>query len=380
MSQEPEQVARAFVLMPFDPEFDAIFNNLIRPALEEVGYDVKRADNIVDQQNILKDIVRGIAEADLVVADLTSLNANVFYEVGISHTMQKPTVLLTQSGEDIPFDLKSYRVIAYSTRFIEAPELAQKLKEIGEKAKGAEVRFGNPVSDFVPEMREAKFPATMQAKKAMMEAEGKKGAETEEREEKGIWDFAVDGEKSMKDITEFTVRMTEATQGIGGKLRQRTADVQRIAQSGIPGAASQVHKLAGAVAMDMTQYAERLEEEQPRLHNAWESFDENASGLVQITQIHTKEDVRLALEFRSSVDRLRSEIKRALEGVQRFRETVGCMKGISRDVNRASKRIAHILDLLISDLEGADSYCTKILALLDEKIDREAASGENDNL
>lgn len=79
----PDQIPKlkAFVLMPFDPEFDLIFNKLIKPALEDVGYEVTRADSFLNQENILKDVVRGIAEADLVVADLTTLNANVFYEL-----------------------------------------------------------------------------------------------------------------------------------------------------------------------------------------------------------------------------------------------------------------------------------------------------------
>ena len=370
MNQEPEQTLRAFVLMPFDPEFDAIFNNLIKPALEEVGYDVKRADSILNQQNILKDIVRGIAEADLVVADLTSLNANVFYELGLSHTMQKPTVLLTQSSEDIPFDLRSYRVIPYSTHFNEAPQLSQALKEIGKKAKSGKLGFGNPVADFLPQMRGVKFPPATKAERAVMEAEGEREVETEE-EEKGIWDFVVDGEKSMKDITECMERMTKATQEIGENMQQRTAEVQKIAQSRVPGTASRVHKLAAAAAMDMIQYAKKLEEEQPKLHNAWELFDENTSGLVQTTRIHTKEDKEAALKFRSLIDELRSGIRCALKGVQGYREAVASMREISRDVNRASKRTAHILDFLISDLEGADSYCTKVLTLLDEKIEKE---------
>ena len=371
MNQEPEQTLRAFVLMPFDPEFDAIFNNLIKPALEEVGYDVKRADSILNQQNILKDIVRGIAEADLVVADLTSLNANVFYELGLSHTMQKPTVLLTQSSEeDIPFDLRSYRVIPYSTHFNEAPKLSQALKEIGKKAKSGKLGFGNPVADFLPQMRGVKFPPATKAERAVMEAEGEREVETEE-EEKGIWDFVVDGEKSMKDITECIERMTKATQEIGENMQQRTAEVQKIAQSRVPGTASRVHKLAAAAAMDMIQYTKKLEEEQPKLHSAWESFDENTTGLVQTTRIHTKEDKETSLKFRSSVDELQSGIRHALKGMQRYREAVASMKGISRDVNRASKRTARALDLLISDLEGADSYCTKVLTLLDEKIEKE---------
>ena len=71
------------------------------------------------------------------------------------------------------------------------------------------------------------------------------------------------------------------------------------------------------------------------------------------------------------MDDLRSAVRYALKGVQSYRESIANLKGISRDVNQASRRTARILDLLISDLEGADSYCTKVLTLLDEKIEQE---------
>ena len=370
MSRETEQKLRAFVLMPFDPEFDEIFKELIKPALEEAGYDVKRADSILNQQNILKDVIRGIAEADIVVADLTTLNANVFYELGISHTMQKSTVLLAQSGEDIPFDLKSYRVISYSTHFNEAHQLSQALKDIGEKGKNGKLRFGNPVADFLPHMGGVKFPQATKVEGGVVETEDERKVKTEV-EEKGIWDFVVDGEKSIEDITECIERMIKATQEIGEKLQKRTEDVQKITQSGVRGTASQVHKLAAEVAMDMIKHAEKLEEEQPKLHNAWESFNENTIGLVQTTRLHTKNDKVTALDFRSSVDKMRLGIRSALEGMQRYREAVVGVKGISRDVNRAFKRTTRIVDLLISDIEGADSFCTKVVTLLDEKIENE---------
>src|SRR6185369_5698014 len=78
--KEMTEIPRAFVIMPFDIEFDSIYEKLIKKPLEEVGYDVKRADSLIDQQNILSAIVQGIAKADLVVADLTLTNPNVFYE------------------------------------------------------------------------------------------------------------------------------------------------------------------------------------------------------------------------------------------------------------------------------------------------------------
>ena len=67
---------KAFVIMPFDAEFTPIYEQLIKPALEEVGYEVLRADSFFNQQNILRDIIRGMFNADLVVAELTTLNAN----------------------------------------------------------------------------------------------------------------------------------------------------------------------------------------------------------------------------------------------------------------------------------------------------------------
>lgn len=98
---------KAFVLMPFSVEFQPVFEELIRPALKEAGFEVSRADSVLDQQNILNDIVGGIHSADLVVADLTGLNPNVLYELGLCHGLNIPAVLLTQDIDEVPFDLRA---------------------------------------------------------------------------------------------------------------------------------------------------------------------------------------------------------------------------------------------------------------------------------
>lgn len=113
---------KAFVIMPFPSEFTAIYEQLVKLALEEVGYDVTRADSFLDQQNILRDIVRGIGTADLIVADLTTLNPNVLYELGLCHGLRIPTILLAQSMDEVPFDLRGYRIQIYSTHFDEVTE------------------------------------------------------------------------------------------------------------------------------------------------------------------------------------------------------------------------------------------------------------------
>ena len=136
--------------MPFREEFNNVYLGLIKPSLEAAGYEVTRADTQLNQRNIMSDVVKGIFEADLIIADLTDLNTNVFYELGIAHTLPKKTILLTQNFDEIPFDLRSYRIITYSTAFDKADELKKNLLNIGKKAITDEIIFGNPVTDFLP--------------------------------------------------------------------------------------------------------------------------------------------------------------------------------------------------------------------------------------
>ena len=106
-----------FVLMPFDEDFNDIYELFVKAEMKRAGFSVDRADDIESQQNILRDILERIDKSDLIVADLTNSNPNVFYELGLAHALKKPVILITQSVDDVPFDLKSYRLLEYSTHF-----------------------------------------------------------------------------------------------------------------------------------------------------------------------------------------------------------------------------------------------------------------------
>ncbi len=84
-----------FAIMPFTEEFNHIYANIVKPVFEEEGFEIKRADELNNQHNILKDIVQGIGRADLIVTEVSEINANVFYELGIAHGLNKPTILIT---------------------------------------------------------------------------------------------------------------------------------------------------------------------------------------------------------------------------------------------------------------------------------------------
>src|ERR1035441_3589824 len=96
----------AFVLMPFDPAFADIYTLGIKQTAADLGILAERVDEQLYQEGMLERIYRQIELADIVIADMTGKNANVFYEVGYAHAKNKLCILLTSNAEDIPFDLK----------------------------------------------------------------------------------------------------------------------------------------------------------------------------------------------------------------------------------------------------------------------------------
>lgn len=137
-----------FVASPINAEFTRVLDTLIRPPIEECGFEVIRADQIDSSRSIIQDFVEMLLNADLVIADLTGLNPNVMYELGLAHAFTRPTVIITQDLNSLPFDLKPYRVIDYSTEFHSAFELKERLQSIGKLAIENPSMFSNPVTDY----------------------------------------------------------------------------------------------------------------------------------------------------------------------------------------------------------------------------------------
>jgi hypothetical protein len=112
---KPKEVATSdiFVLMPFADDLLPVYQDHIRSTAEDIGLSILRADDVFATTSIIADIWQAINNCKLVIADCTGRNPNVFYEIGIAHTVGKPTVLITQSMDDIPFDLRHIRCIVY---------------------------------------------------------------------------------------------------------------------------------------------------------------------------------------------------------------------------------------------------------------------------
>jgi len=113
-----------FVIMPYGKKkvsgkllnFDSVFKKLIEKAVEDVeDLNCVRCDDIMVSGSITKKMFTQIWDADVAVVDITSLNPNVFYELGIRHALKKSvTVLIRRKGTSIPFNITQQTVIEYS--------------------------------------------------------------------------------------------------------------------------------------------------------------------------------------------------------------------------------------------------------------------------
>ncbi|MGG7671810.1 family 16 glycoside hydrolase [Pseudomonas sp. WC2] len=103
-----------FVVMQFTPDFNILYNDVIKPLCEEFGYRVIRGDDFYTSGQILEDITSSINSSALIIADVTPDNPNVFYEVGYAHGIGKPTILLSdRTRTRLPFDISGFRTLFY---------------------------------------------------------------------------------------------------------------------------------------------------------------------------------------------------------------------------------------------------------------------------
>lgn len=119
-SIESIDTKQCFIISPIGEDLsdtrkraDQVLKHLIRPALELCGYKAVRADEIDKPGLITSQVIQCVVNDELVIADLSETNPNVFYELAIRHSIRKPLIQIIQKGERIPFDVGGMRTISF---------------------------------------------------------------------------------------------------------------------------------------------------------------------------------------------------------------------------------------------------------------------------
>jgi hypothetical protein len=135
-----------FMIVDYSPKFSWV-NRIAEDAIAKNGYKCIRPDRTSDRGNFMDEVGRGIRDAQAVYVDITGNNPNVFYELGIAHTLHKLTIVVKQLNSkktlelELPADLRGYKVIGYSQDLTDnfVNELEQVIKDSHDK------EYGNPV-------------------------------------------------------------------------------------------------------------------------------------------------------------------------------------------------------------------------------------------
>ncbi len=145
---------KAFIVRPFgikqNIDFEKVDKELIQPALKELNIIGITTTAIVEQGNIREDMFAQLLIADLVIADLSIHNANVFYELGVRHSLRdKKTFLIRCSKDEVPFDIKTDRYLSYPEN---DPASALESLIAGIKATLISDRVDSPVFYMLPKL------------------------------------------------------------------------------------------------------------------------------------------------------------------------------------------------------------------------------------
>lgn len=157
---------RCFVIMPFgnpkdDPQqarkLELIYSQWIKPTIESIKcpalvnerIECHRADKTNIPEEIITHIIENLVTSDFVIADLSGRSPNVFYELGVRHAVNNNTILIAESLDDIPFDLRGLRTIIYQYDPEHMLELKASLEQAINELLSKPDQIDNPVRRFL---------------------------------------------------------------------------------------------------------------------------------------------------------------------------------------------------------------------------------------
>ncbi|WP_072161391.1 hypothetical protein [Morganella morganii] len=144
-----------FIIMPIadhpsyeNGHFNRVYEYLIKPACENAGYKAIRADDSKASHMIMFDILKKIVQCDMAICDLSTKNANVFYELGLRQAFNKKTILITDGKEKAPFDISGFRYVQYSPA-LRVDQCVQDINKITDMLNETTTASENDVNSIV---------------------------------------------------------------------------------------------------------------------------------------------------------------------------------------------------------------------------------------
>lgn len=332
--------------MPFSEPLNEVYEFLIKGALTDAGYKVSRADDIKSQSNILEDIITGIMQSSLIVADLTDSNANVYYELGIAHALQKKVVLITQDIEELPFDLRSYRVIPYSTHFSKMNEAKNTLKDIATEALEGSLPFGNPVKDY---------GLVLQTSTSLSVIRPHQGGE-----DLGLLDHIIEVEENFEYLTEIVLL-------VGRKLENdftpKVTSSTNILHTNKNLTAKQKRNVIKELATHVSDYANFLKPKNDEYRTLIKNLETSIEFVLTSDSEHDDESINGIENFLNNFESMETGAKTGRTGFLNMLEVMRKLPNLEKSFNRANKYMQEEIQTFIANIDLTISMSSRARTL-----------------
>lgn len=352
LASEERIMPTSFVLMPFSDEFNEIYSRFISRALTEAGYEVRRADDVASNQSILKDIVQSIVSSDLIVADLTSPNANVYYELGLAHAFGKPVILLTQDISGLPFDLKSYRVITYDTHFIQMSRAHEQLARIAKEALAGNMAFGSPISDFLG------IPVQCIAIKGTRRRE-------DGEDNVGFIDHLIQVQEGSQQLAKLMDAVAHETHNMTELTVSFATQFKTLGDASGLNSVMEMRNLIRSYSAKMNTYSEFLSRSNDEYRQVLALLGES---LEPVISFQTPDNEQSVATLKASIQGLKTLEKSARDGKKAFKGTAEIVKGlpnIERSFMSARDSVSRQLAILVDNIDQTASLATRAITKAD---------------
>ncbi len=341
---------KVFVIMPFKDEFFEVYE-MIKIKFAD-SFEFSNAGDEANLQNILKDIVQPIYEADVIIADLTGLNANVMYELGLAHSFNKKTIVITQDDlATLPFDLKQYRAKDYTTHFKKFAELLEYLERNLFGAIDNSVSYSNPVKDFL----------ISEKIENISWFSDKPTVALEDDTDKGFIDFFADIELNTAKLTENINGISEDMQKMNAGISDSSSKIERVSKNGGNSNATFIRKETKKAAKYIDEFSLKLRERNKALSPLWDEIEKNILGLLE-NKFASDDDNKIHLiKYLTALHDLKTSIPISNESVVKLKESMNGTIGLERSLNQAVRFVINDLSEYINITERIVSSIDKIL-------------------
>lgn len=340
---------RVFMILPFSEEILPLYEKLKEDFKEE--YEFTNAGDLDNQRNILADIVNGINQADVIIADLTGLNANVFYELGLAHALNKKVIIITQDIDELPFDIKSYRAISYSLLFYKITNLIVELRKLLDGAISGDIKFGNPVSDYVQDRKNDALALTDENEEQVETQPNEKEECNDETEEKGFLDYQVEIEEHSKRLNEEITAIGTEMSEMNVSITQANGEIQRVKAHSASINASFARKVLQGVTPSLDSFSMSLKNHVTQINSSWNIIDNAYLGLLESKFIQIEDNKKQLPELVQELEGMKKAIEMSNEQFRSLVNAANGCRGIERRFNKAIGSLTTGLDEYLSTTE-----------------------------